>query len=106
MNSQDELEQLKNSQYNVVDVAEPACFSAFRVMEATRPVDGNVCGASTQLAGSCDGRSGIHTAEIEHVSKDGAVFDTIEVVDQMLHVVLVTGSYSRSKVPCKEYGWF
>lgn len=61
-------------------------------MEATRPVDGDVRRASAQLASSSQGRSGIHATEIEHVGKDWAILNTVEVVDQMPHVVLVTGS--------------
>ena len=68
-------------------------------MEATRPVDGNVRSASTQLACCGEGRSGIHTAKIEHISEYGAVLNAIEIVNQMLHVVLVTGSDPRSKIP-------
>lgn len=68
-------------------------------MEATRPIDGNICRASAQLSSGSKGRSGVQTAKIEHVCENGAIFDTIEVVDQMLHVVLVTGSDPRSGIP-------
>jgi hypothetical protein len=70
-------------------------------MEATGPVDGNIGRSSTQLASSSEGRSGIHATEIEHVSKDRTILDTIEVVDQMLHVVLITRSDPGSIVPCE-----
>jgi len=63
-------------------------------MKTARPIDGDIGRPGTQLASGGEGRSGIHTTEIEHISKDGAIFDTIEVVNQVLHVVLVTGSDS------------
>jgi len=71
-------------------------------MKAARPIDGDVCRPGTQLASGGEGRSGIHTTEIEHISKDRAVFDAIEVVNQVLHVVLVTGSDSGSLGPGEE----
>lgn len=72
-------------------------------MEAPRPIDGNICCASTQLASSSKGRSGIHTAKVEHVGEDWAVLNAVEVINQMPHVVLVTGSDPGSTVPCEEY---
>lgn len=72
-------------------------------MEAAGPIDGDVGCPSAQLAGSGEGRSGIHTTEIEHVSKDRTVLDTVEVVDQMLHVVLVTRTDPGSMGPCEEH---
>jgi hypothetical protein len=72
-------------------------------MEATRPIDGNIRRASAQLASSSKGRSGIHTTKIEHVSENGAILDTVDVVDQMSHVVLVTRSDPGSTVPCEGY---
>jgi hypothetical protein len=72
-------------------------------MKATRPVDGDVCSASAQLASGGKGRSGIQTAKIEHVCEDGAILDAIEVVDQMSHVVLVTGSDPRSQFRARNF---
>ena len=72
-------------------------------MEATRPVYSDIGCSSTQLAGGGKGRSGIHTAEIEHVGKDRAILDTVEVVNQMPHVVLVTRSDPGSIVPCEKH---
>ena len=72
-------------------------------MEAARPIDSNIGRSSTQLAGSSKGRSGIHTAEIEHVGEDRAILDAVKVVNQMLHVVLVTRSDPGSIVPCEKY---
>jgi hypothetical protein len=71
-------------------------------MEAAGPIDGDIGRASTQLAGCSEGRSGIHTTEIEHISKDRAILDTVEVVNQMPHVVLVTRSDPGSMGPCEE----
>ena len=72
-------------------------------MESTRPIDGNIRCSTTQLAGSSEGRPGIHTTEIKHVGKDRAILDTIEVVNQMLHVVLVARSNPGSIVPCEKH---
>jgi len=72
-------------------------------MEAAGPIDGDIGGSSTQLASGSKGRSGVHTTEIKHVSKDRAILNTIEVVDQMLHVVLVTGSDPGSMGGCDEH---
>lgn len=74
-------------------------------MEAAGPIDGNIGRPSTQLASGGEGRSGIHTAEIEHISKDRAILNAVEVVNQMPHVVLVTRSDPGSMGPCEEgYG--
>jgi len=71
-------------------------------MEATRPIGGDIGRPSTQLAGGSERRSGIHTAKIEHISKGRAILDTIEVVDQVSHVVLVARSDPGSMGPCEE----
>ena len=43
------LEQLKNSQDDVIDIAEPRGFTLLGVMKSTRPVDGYVCLLLVQL---------------------------------------------------------
>ena len=72
-------------------------------METAGPVDGNIGRPSTQLSSGSEGRSGIHTTKIEHVGKDGAILNTIEVIDQMLHIVLIARSDPRSMGPCEEH---
>lgn len=62
------------------------------MMEATGPIDSNIRRACAQLASSGKGRSGIHTTKVKHISENWAILNTVEVVDQMPHVVLVTSS--------------
>jgi len=71
-------------------------------MEATGPIDCDIGRPSTQLASGSEGRSGVHATEVEDICEDRAILDTIEVIDQMSHVVLVTRSDPRSIIPCEE----
>jgi hypothetical protein len=99
----DVLQQLKDGKHDVIHITKSTCFSAFGVMEATGPIDGDVGCPSTQLAGGREGRSGIHTTEIKHVGEDWTVLNTVEVVNQMLHIILVARSDPGSIVPCEEH---
>ena len=59
------LKQLKNSQHDVIDIAEARGLTLLGVMEATGPVDGYVCLLLVQLhSSSCTKEpvgSGVHT---------------------------------------------
>ena len=71
------------------------------MMEATRPIDSDIGRPSAQLAGGREGRPGIHITKIEHISEDRAVLDTIEVVNQVSHFILVASSDPGSTGPCE-----
>jgi hypothetical protein len=85
--------QLQDRKNNVVDVAKPACFPSFRMVEATRPIDRGVASASAKLSCTSERRTGIHTTEIVHVRKYRTIFDAVERIDQMSHVVLISRSH-------------
>ncbi len=70
-------EQLKNSEYNVVDVAESRSFSLFGMMQPSRPVDSDVRLMVCELAGCVKRSSGIKRAVVVEAVEDGAVVTSI-----------------------------
>jgi hypothetical protein len=66
-------EQLKNCEYDVVDVAEATCFCLFSVMQAAGPVYSDIGLIGGKLASSVDRCAGVEGTVIKKAVKDGAV---------------------------------
>ena len=71
---EDSPEKLKDTQDNIVHIAETGCFGLLCVVQASSPVDGDVCCTRVELFGCGDGSSCRDSAELEHPFECRAVF--------------------------------
>mmetsp|Transcript_30866 Transcript_30866/g.106707 ORF Transcript_30866/g.106707 Transcript_30866/m.106707 type:complete len:392 (+) Transcript_30866:254-1429(+) len=94
------LQQLQNRQDDVVDVTKTRSLRLFRVVEASRPIDGNVGIAGVELRRAVERGSRVHGAKLEDAVVDGAVRLLADV--ELLHLLQkrpnVVGRHALQKV--------
>jgi len=59
------------------------------MVKTSRPIDGSVRCAGGKLARASERSASIHLAKVEHIGKYWTVFDTVECVNEVFHVILV-----------------
>ena len=59
-------------------------------MKTSGPVDCGIRRAGGELAGACERSASIHLAKLEHIRKYWTILDTIECVNKVLHIILVS----------------
>jgi len=91
------LEELEYGEHDVVDVAEAGRLALFGVMQAPRPVDGDVV-AVVELDGAPDGGAGVGLAEAVEAVKDGAVLADVEALEEADLVLLRLGRDGAEEV--------
>ena len=67
------FEELEDREDDVIHIAKARRLAFFRVVQSTRPVDGNVGRALIQLDRAIDRRARVDLAELKHAVKDWAV---------------------------------
>ena len=60
-----DLEQLENTQNDVVDITKAGSFGLLGVMQPTRPIQSNISVTAVELDGRADGAAGGGLAEAE-----------------------------------------
>ena len=75
------LEELKNAEHNIIDIAESRGLGLLGVMEPTGPVDSDVGVLAIELNGGADWAAGGGLAETEEAVKYGAVLADVEALE-------------------------
>lgn len=75
-----DFEQLKNPKHNIIDVTEAGSLTLLGMMQAPRPVDGDVRIPAVDLDSGADGAAGGGLAEVKEAVKDGAVLADVEAL--------------------------
>ena len=83
---------------DVVDVAESGRLRTLCVVEAARPVDGNVGEPVVELHGAVDGAAGVHAAVVVEPVEHGAVVADGELLELLGKLVLVIGRDALDEV--------
>ena len=89
------LEELQDGQDDVIDIAETRGLAFLGVVEAARPVDGDVCRLLVELDGRGDRPAGRQLAELVEAVEDGTVLADVEP----LHLLVVLPHVVRPDRP-------
>ena len=89
------LEELQDGQDDVIDIAETRGLAFLGVVEAARPVDGDVCRLLVELDGRGDRPAGRQLAELVEAVEDGTVLADVEP----LHLLVVLPHVVRPDGP-------
>lgn len=74
------FEELKNTEHNIIDVAEAGSLGLLGVVKATGPIKGNICVAAVELDGGADGATGGRLAEAKEAVEDWAVLADVKAL--------------------------
>lgn len=86
-----DLEQLENTQNDVVDITKPRRFGLLGVMQTTGPIESNISVTAVELDGGADGAAGGGLAEAEKAIENGTVLADIEALQVSRVSVVMEG---------------
>mmetsp|Transcript_314 Transcript_314/g.1030 ORF Transcript_314/g.1030 Transcript_314/m.1030 type:complete len:265 (+) Transcript_314:1357-2151(+) len=96
-NSGVNLQELKNSQNTVVDVAETRRLGLFGVVQATSPVDCNVSKARVKPGRASEGPSSGYLAKVPQTVKDGTILHDVKSLEGRGVILGTLRSYCLEK---------
>lgn len=86
------LQQLQNSQHNIIDIAKARSFRFLCVMQSTAPVDADLWRLLVELHSRCDRAAGWKLTELVEAIEHRTVFADVETLHLFAVLVHIVGS--------------